>query len=848
MLRSTNYRRKKNHENEEDHNRRLILESSSMDCVVSDDDYDDDDKEGEEGEEDTEKEKEDEFTNIDFLHHQNRLQHHSSSSRSISTRATDGGGDGSVDDDDISLYVNANTEHDESSTIIAANTQQHHVSSNHHQQQQQQHHDNGNNNNNYSKDGTGGGGNEISSSNSKVERRLSGSSNIFRGGLSKSASMFLSQDRQTLNELLNVDQDQEQQPQPQQQQKQSQCIGDSGGGNNDNETTFADENMLLNHHRHGTNSTEIISEVNDSLLVSSTSNNNEIIIPAAAAVAATNTTTQQTSDEDMMLSIMSQQQYDHRIKEMEIKHEHQMKIIQREWEHKLMDQERILKSKYDNQIKNLRTEISRLKLFIPDDSSNNNSGSDGDGDGCRSGTCSTIKECEANQDCTQKSSSMSKDGKEGDDNDSVKGLVASLTSDQIARYSRQLLLSDGFGVQGQRKLLSSSVLGERILYDTRMCVLALTNSNPYHIKNKVIGAGGIGSTVLLYLAASGVGTITVVDFDSVEMSNLHRQVIHCEANVGMNKAVSACRAMKKLNPTIECTPIQTIFNYDNAMDIIATSQCDCIIDACDNPQTRYVCNDVSILSRKPLVSGSAMGTEGQLTVYGYKDSACYRCLYPKVNPTEGCKSCSDNGVLGTVPGLIGIMQATEALKILTGVGATMHDRLLMYDSMRCTFLNIKKAPRRKDCLVCQPDRDVSIETCKLLSSNARGPQHNLKNSVHPELASSITKELNISCKEYKQIRQNGIPHILLDVRVKRQFEMCSLSGALNLELRNIENRISSLESMTGDKQIIYCICRRGIASREAALLISGKSNVKVLNINGGYNAWKKEVDPSFPSY
>lgn len=365
---------------------------------------------------------------------------------------------------------------------------------------------------------------------------------------------------------------------------------------------------------------------------------------------------------------------------------------------------------------------------------------------------------------------------------------------------------------------------------------------------KVVGAGGIGSTVLLYLAASGVGKIIIVDFDSVEKSNLHRQVIHCEANVGVNKALSACQAIKQLNPSIECIPVQEMFTYDNALDIISKHNCDCIVDACDNPQTRYICNDASILSKKPLISGSAMGTEGQLAVYGFNDSACYRCLYPKVNPSEGCKSCSDNGVLGTVPGLIGILQATETLKVLTGIGSTMHDRLLMYDAMCCSFLNIKKPPRRKDCVVCGSKANISMETCKELSSNARGPQKNESKSVSPLLKSSITPEMNISCTEYEKIRTSETPHVLLDVRVNRQFEMCSLSGAFNLELGKIESSLDKIERLCDGGKPMYCICRRGVASTEATRLISEKTDVKVFNIVGGYNAWEQEVDSSFPAY
>ena len=210
----------------------------------------------------------------------------------------------------------------------------------------------------------------------------------------------------------------------------------------------------------------------------------------------------------------------------------------------------------------------------------------------------------------------------------------------VERYSRQLLISGGFGVQGQLKLLSSSVL--------------------------IIGAGGIGSTVILYLAASGVGKLTIVDFDHVDVSNLHRQVIHRSNDVGVNKAESARRAIKDLNPSVQCEIVKEPLTASNALELV--SRHDCVVDASDNPLTRYTVNDACVIGGKPLVSGSAMGTEGQLTVYNYKGGSCYRCLYPKPNTSEGSKTCSDNGVLGPVPGLIGVLQAVETMKILTDFG------------------------------------------------------------------------------------------------------------------------------------------------------------------------------------
>mmetsp|Transcript_12581 Transcript_12581/g.23591 ORF Transcript_12581/g.23591 Transcript_12581/m.23591 type:complete len:454 (-) Transcript_12581:32-1393(-) len=412
-----------------------------------------------------------------------------------------------------------------------------------------------------------------------------------------------------------------------------------------------------------------------------------------------------------------------------------------------------------------------------------------------------------------------------------------LTANEISRYSRQLLLTQGWGVKGQKKLGSSSVL--------------------------VVGAGGIGSTVLLYLASSGVGHITVVDFDNVEISNLHRQVIHSDPKVGFNKAISAVDAMKMLNPTIQCTAVTDMLTFHNAMELVSVH--DCVVDACDNPQTRYVLNDACILNGKPLVSGSAMGFEGQLTVYGYKGSACYRCLYPKVNPVEGNKSCSDNGVLGPVPGLIGILQATETLKILSDTGCTMEDRMLMYDSLSCSFMSIKKNKKRIDCAVCGTRPTIcNMSDCKVASTLARGPlqcglqQQQPQQQPQPRddtvpAPPSLPMLHHVSCKEYyNKILCNNTPHLLLDVRVRNQYELCSIRGSVHMELSKLSENVEQIQKMSDEgSKDIYCICRRGIASLEAKQILSRllpSSKYKVYNINGGLNAWVKEVDPSFPIY
>jgi adenylyltransferase/sulfurtransferase len=398
--------------------------------------------------------------------------------------------------------------------------------------------------------------------------------------------------------------------------------------------------------------------------------------------------------------------------------------------------------------------------------------------------------------------------------------VNELSADQVERYSRQLLISDGFGVKGQKELLSSSVL--------------------------VVGAGGIGSTVLLYLASFGVGRIGVADFDVVEMSNLHRQIIHKQISVGVNKAVSACEAMYALNPTIRCIPIEAELTHDNAIEIIQSY--DLVVDASDNPKTRYLINDACVILGKPLVSGSAVGTEGQLTVYNYNGGPCYRCMYPKASVSAGCKACSDAGVLGPVPGLIGILQAMETVKVLTGLKQAMDNRMLIYEALQTSFLSIKKPSKNELCPVCGSTPTIrTMDDSRANLEQTRGPLADLY------LESNLPDDAQISCKEYAQIRKDGIPHVLIDVRVEQQFEMCSLDGAINIPLAQLPEQLDRVQELSMGQTTIYCMCRRGIASAEATKLIlkakEDRPNMhSVKNVTGGLTSWQSTVDTSFPKY
>ena len=397
-----------------------------------------------------------------------------------------------------------------------------------------------------------------------------------------------------------------------------------------------------------------------------------------------------------------------------------------------------------------------------------------------------------------------------------------LTADHIERYSRQMILSNGFGVAGQQKLLSSSVL--------------------------VIGAGGIGSTALLYLASSGIGRLGIVDFDSVEVSNLHRQVIHATNRVGWNKALSACATLRDLSPTVECVAYTEELTHENVQALV--NSYDCVVDCSDNPRTRYLINDACVIEGKPLVSGSSVGFEGQLTVYNSSrsdKSPCYRCLYPRPSATAGCRACSDAGVLGPVPGLIGILQSIEVLKLLTNHGDLMDRRLLMYDSMSSSFMNIRKPPNQPKCPVCGPNPTIKTmaESNESLLATA-GPK---RDALPPPLP----KDLEVTCLEFQREWENSNSIILLDVRVKEQFDICSIPGSIHIPLEELPNRLADVEALSKSSKVVYCICRRGFRSIDAVTILQegrpshpGIHSVK--NIEGGLDQWRETVDNSFPKY
>jgi len=384
-------------------------------------------------------------------------------------------------------------------------------------------------------------------------------------------------------------------------------------------------------------------------------------------------------------------------------------------------------------------------------------------------------------------------------------MLPNLSHEEILRYSRHLLIPE-VGLEGQRKLKAASIL--------------------------VIGTGGLGSPVSLYLAAAGVGHIGLVDYDVVDASNLQRQVIHGTASVGELKVESARRRMLDLNPGIEVEIYNEPFTSENAMRIAADY--DVIIDGTDNFPTRYLSNDVCVLLGKPNVYGSIFRFEGQASVFDARRGPCYRCLFPEPPPPGMVPSCAEGGVLGVLPGTIGTIQATEALKLVLGIGEPLIGRLLLYNAldMSFDFVNLKKNPK---CKVCSPNPEIT----HLIDYEAfcGVPGHD-----HEE--GSAGKEWDISATELAQKLRSGERLCLIDVREPHELEISQIPGAQLIPLGQLAAHLSELDSA----EEIVLFCKAGTRSARALEVLLSAGFRKVKNLKGGINAWAREVDPSLPIY
>ncbi|XP_070776743.1 adenylyltransferase and sulfurtransferase MOCS3 [Enoplosus armatus] len=405
-----------------------------------------------------------------------------------------------------------------------------------------------------------------------------------------------------------------------------------------------------------------------------------------------------------------------------------------------------------------------------------------------------------------------------------------LSNEDIMRYSRQLLLPE-LGVRGQLNLSKTSVL--------------------------VVGCGGLGCPLAQYLAAAGIGRLGLLDYDEVELSNLHRQVLHGEENQDQAKALSAASAVKRLNSTVECIPYHLQLSPENALQLI--QQYDIVADCSDNVPTRYLVNDACVLSGKPLVSASALRMEGQLTVYNYCGGPCYRCLYPVPPPPETVTNCSDGGVLGVVPGLMGCFQALEVLKIASGQGSSCGQQLVMFDAQDARFRSIKLRPKQAGCVVCGENPTVTqlVDYEAFCGSAATDKCRKL---------SLLSRDQRITVQDYKSILDNAEPHLLLDVRPLVEVDMCHLPFSLNIPLSSLEERksehirllqerISQLkQQMAGDcRPPVYVICKLGNDSQKAVQAVEKMSgsevdSIAVKDICGGLMAWANKIDPTFPQY
>jgi molybdopterin/thiamine biosynthesis adenylyltransferase/rhodanese-related sulfurtransferase len=379
-----------------------------------------------------------------------------------------------------------------------------------------------------------------------------------------------------------------------------------------------------------------------------------------------------------------------------------------------------------------------------------------------------------------------------------------LTNEEIARYSRHLILPE-VGLEGQKKLKAAKVL----------CV----------------GTGGLGAPLAYYLAAAGIGTLGLVDFDKVDESNLQRQIIHSTKDVGRPKIDSAAEKLQALNPYLKIVKHETMLTSANALEII--KDYDIIADGTDNFPTRYLVNDACVLSGKPNAYASIFRFEGQASVFATEDGPCYRCLYPEPPPPGLVPSCAEGGVLGILPGLLGVIQATEVIKLILGKGEPLIGRLLLVDALGMKFreLKLRKNP---DCPVCGTHPTVK----KLIDY-----QQFCGITPEPKAAPVQNGIPQITPKELKQRLDAGENIFVLDVREPHEYQIVNI-GAPLIPLGELPNRINELDP---NREIVVH-CKSGGRSQKAAEFLQKSGFKNVANLAGGITAWATDVDPKLPKY
>jgi molybdopterin/thiamine biosynthesis adenylyltransferase/rhodanese-related sulfurtransferase/molybdopterin converting factor small subunit len=388
--------------------------------------------------------------------------------------------------------------------------------------------------------------------------------------------------------------------------------------------------------------------------------------------------------------------------------------------------------------------------------------------------------------------------------------LPALTSEEIQRYNRHLIMPE-VGMDGQRKLKAGSVL--------------------------CIGAGGLGSPVALYLAAAGVGRIGLVDFDVVDHSNLQRQIIHGTPDVGRPKLHSAKDKILAINPHVRVDLHETQLSSANALDLFKPY--DVIVDGTDNFPTRYLVNDACVLLGKPNAYGSIFRFEGQASVFAVKGGPCYRCLYPEPPPPGLVPSCAEGGVLGVLPGLVGLVQATEAIKLMLGVGEPLVGRFLIYDALGMRFRELKLR-RDPECPVCGDNPTVKelIDYEQFCGLRPATPAA----AAAPAASASAVPE--ILPEEVKAKLDRGDDFVILDVREPHEVQICRIDGSIVIPLGQLPGRVQELDR---DRELVVH-CRSGARSAQAVGLLQRHGFDKAVNLKGGILAWIDKVDPSQPKY
>jgi len=386
-------------------------------------------------------------------------------------------------------------------------------------------------------------------------------------------------------------------------------------------------------------------------------------------------------------------------------------------------------------------------------------------------------------------------------------VLPELSNDEIKRYSRHLIMPE-VGVDGQRRLKAGSVL--------------------------CIGAGGLGSPAAMYLAAAGVGRIGIVDFDVVDFSNLQRQIIHGTPDVGRSKLASAKDRLLALNPHIQVDTYEEALSSENAFRLFEPY--DIILDGTDNFPTRYLVNDACVILGKPNTYGSIFRFEGQASVFGMKNGPCYRCLYPEPPPPGLVPSCAEGGVLGVLPGIIGVIQATEAIKLLTGVGEPLVGRFLLYDALKMRFRELK-VPKDPDCPVCGTHPTVT----KLIDYQQFCGIH----PASPETAvNAVSNGFDITAVELKQRLDRGDKVRIIDVREPNEYQINRIPGSELIPLGELPRRYAELDP--DDELVMHC--KMGGRSAKAADFLRSVGFKHVQNLKGGILEWVDKVDPSQPRY